>query len=134
MKPRIVAICAIVAFATCGDRAPAQFPGCAYITLFNPCPVNIEAQGDCEPIIDRQEACKGCEPGAAAWWVVNDRRDGDGEVKVTIRVTLWDAVLGTSAFTDQMLTLAAGERRKLGCLLYVPQTRYTWDLVDCHSL
>ena len=134
MKPRSAVIFAIVAFATCGDRAPAQFPGCAYITLFNPCPVNIEAQGDCEPIIDRQEACKGCEPGAAAWWVVNDRRDGDGEVKVTIRVTLWDAVLGTSTFTDQMLTLAAGERRKLGCLLYVPHTLYTWDLVDCRPL
>jgi hypothetical protein len=131
MKPRSAVIFAIVAFATCGDRAPAQFPGCAYITLFNPCPVNIEAQGDCEPIIDRQEACKGCEPGAAAWWVVNDRRDGDGEVKVTIRVTLWDAVRGTSTFTDEMLTLAAGERRKLGCSLPTGQTRYTWSVEDC---
>jgi hypothetical protein len=131
MKPRSAVIFAIVAFATCGDRAPAQFPGCAYIVVFNPCPIDIEAQGDCEPIIDRQEACKGCEPGAAAWWVVNDRRDGDGEVKVTIRVTLWDTVLGTSTFTDQMLTLAAGERRKLGCSLPTGQTRYTWSVEDC---
>ena len=131
MKPRNAVIFAIVAFATCGDRAPAQFPGCAYIELFNPCPVKLEAKEDCEPIIDPEEACKGCEPGAAAWWVVNDRRDGDGEVKVTIRVTLWDAVLGTSTFTDQMLTLAAGERRKLGCSLPTGQTRYTWSVEDC---
>ena len=131
MKPRIAAICAIVAFATCGDRAPAQFPGCAYIELFNPCPLNIEAQGDCEPIIDPQEACKDCEPGAAAWWVVNDRRDGDGKVKVTIRVTLWDVVLGNSTFTDQVLTLAAGERRKLGCSLPTAQMRYIWSVEDC---
>ena len=131
MKPRSAVICAIVAFATCGDRAPGQFPGCAYIVLFNPCPVNIEAEEDCEPIIDPQEACQGCQPGAAAWWVVNHRRDGDGEVKVTIRVTLWDVVLGNSTFTDQVLTLAAGERRKLGCSLPTAQTRYTWSVEDC---
>jgi len=85
MKPRIAAICAIVAFATCGDRAPAQFPDCAYITLFNPCPVSSETRGDCEPIIDPQVACQDCPPGAGAWWVVNNRKDG--EAKVTIRVT-----------------------------------------------
>ena len=131
MKPRSAVIFAIVAFATCGDRAPAQFPGCAYIVLFNPCPIDIQAQGDCEPIIDRQEACKGCERGAAAWWVVNDRRDGDGEVKVTIRVTLWDARLGTSTFTDQALTLAPGETRPLGCSLPAPQPQYTWSIEEC---
>jgi hypothetical protein len=129
MKPRIAAICAIAVFATCGDRAPAQFPGCAYISLFNPCPVSSKAQGDCEPIIDPQEACEGCQSGEAAWWVVNDRRDG--EVKVTIRVTLWDVVLGTSTFTDQLLTLAAGERRKLGCSSPTAQRRYTWSVEDC---
>src|SRR5947209_1766041 len=75
MKPRIAAICAIVAFATCGDRAPAQFPDCAYITLFNPCPVSSETRGDCEPIIDPQVACQDCPPGAGAWWVVNNRKD-----------------------------------------------------------
>ena len=57
MKPRSAVIFAIVAFATCGDRAPAQFPGCAYIVLFNPCPIDIEAQGDCEPSsIDKKRA------------------------------------------------------------------------------
>jgi hypothetical protein len=130
MKPRGAAICAIVAFATCGGRASAQFPGCAYIELFNPCPVSSETQGDCKPIIDPQEACQDCQSGAAAWWVVNDHRDG-GEAKVTIRVTVWDVVLGTSTFTEQVLTLAAGERRKLGCSLPAGQTRYTWSVEDC---
>ena len=129
MKPRIAAICAIVAFATCGDRAPAQFPDCAYITLFNPCPVSSETRGDCEPIIDPQVACQDCPPGAGAWWVVNNRKDG--EAKVTIRVTLWDRVLGTSTFTDQALTLAPGETRPLGCSLPAPQPHYTWSVQDC---
>jgi hypothetical protein len=129
MKPRIAAICAIVAFATCGDRAPAQFPDCAYITLFNPCPVSSETRGDCEPIIDPQVACQDCPPGAGAWWVVNNRKDG--EAKVTIRVTLWDRALGTSTFTDQALTLAPGETRPLGCSLPAPQPHYTWSIEDC---
>src|SRR5215472_12822066 len=129
MKPRIAAICAIVVFAACGGRAPAQFPDCAYIVLFNPCPPSSEAQGGCEPIIDPQEACQGCQPGAAAWWVVNNRRDG--EVTVTIRTTLWDVVPGNRTFTDQVLTLAADERRKLGCSLPGPQPRYTWSVEDC---
>ena len=126
MKPRITAICAIVTFATCGDRAPAQFPDCAYITLFNPCPVSSETRGDCEPIIDPQVACQDCPPGAGAWWVVNNRKDG--EAKVTIRVTLWDRALGTSTFTDQALTLALGETRPLGCSLPAPQPHYTWSI------
>jgi len=129
MKPRIAAICAIVAFATCGDRAPAQFPDCAYITLFNPCPVSSETRGDCEPIIDPQVACQDCPPGAGAWWVVNNRKDG--EAKVTIRVTLWDRALGTSTFTDQALTLALGETRPLGCSLPAPQPHYTWSIEEC---
>src|SRR5206468_9980958 len=132
IKPRIAAICAIVAFATCGGRAPAQFRRCAYITLFGPCPLSIEAQGECEPSIDPQEACQGCPPGAQAFYVENGRIDG--QVEVTIRVTLWDAVPGTSTFTDRVLTLAPGEWRKLGCSLPAPQTRYTWDLVDCQPL
>jgi len=129
MKPRIAAICAIVAFATCGDRAPAQFPDCAYFTLFNPCPVSSETRGDCEPIIDPQVACQDCPPGAGAWWVVNNRKDG--EAKVTIRVTLWDRALGTSTFTDQALTLAPGEKRPLGCSLPAPQPQYGWNVQDC---
>ena len=111
MKPRIAAICAVVAFATCGGRAPAQFPGCAHIS--------IEAQGEC---------------GAAQEvYVVNDRTDG--QVTVTIHVTvLEDQLPGTITSLNNVLTLAAGERQKLGCLVYPPQTRTTWDLVDCHSL
>ena len=112
MKPRIAAICAIVAFATCGDRAPAQFPGCAHLS--------IEIQAE-------------CQPEAREWYVVNDRTDG--QVEVTIRATLLiDRLPGTTTSMDQVLTLAAGERRELGCLVYPPQTRTTWDLVDCHSL
>ena len=129
MKPRIAAICAIVTFATCGDRAPAQFPDCADITLFNPCPVSSETRGDCTPIIDPQIACQDCPPGAGAWWVVNNRKDG--EAKVTIRVALWDRVLGTNTFTDQALTLAPGERRSLGCSVPGSQTQYTWSIEDC---
>ena len=112
MTPRIAAICAIVAFATCGGRAPAQFPDCAHIS--------IEGQGgECQT--------------AQQVYVVNDR--ADGQVEVTIRATLLiDRLPGTTTSMDQVLTLAAGERRKLGCLVYPPQTRTTWDLVDCHSL
>ena len=110
MKPRIAAICTIVVFATCGGRALAQFPGCAHIS--------IEAQGEC---------------GAAQEvYVVNDRTDG--QVTVTIHVALLDQLSGTTTSMDPVLTLAAGERRELGCLVYPPQTRTTWDLVDCHSL
>jgi len=120
MKPRIAAICAVVAFAICGGRAPAQFPGCAYIVLLNPCPISTKAQGDREPIIDPQEACHDCPKGAQAWHVENARTDG--QVKVTIRVELWNVPPGNRTFTDQVLTLAPGERRKLGCTLPAPQT------------
>ena len=71
-------------------------------------------------------------PNSPTGVLVNDR--ADGQVEVTIHVTLLDAVSGTTTSMDQALTLAAGERRKLGCLVYPPQTRTTWDLVDCHSL
>ena len=111
VKPRIAAICAIVAFATCGGRAPAQFPDCAHTIM--------EAQG-------------ACEQGAQEVYVVNDRTDG--QVQVTIRVTLWDDVPGTTTYTDQVLTLAAGEQRKLGCSLFAPLPRYTWTLVGCQPL
>ena len=111
MKLRIAAICAIVAFATYGDRAPAQFPGCAHLS--------IEIQAE-------------CQPEAREWYVVNDRTDG--QVEVTIHVTLLDVVSGVSTSTDQVLTLAAGERRKLGCVLTVTQTRYNWTLVGCQPL
>src|SRR5205814_8440063 len=109
MKPIFAAICAIVAFATCIDRAPSQSPDCAYITLFNPCPVSSETPGDCEPIIDPQVACQDCPPAAGAWWVVNNRTDG--EAKVTIRVTLCDRALGTSTYPHQPHTLAPGATR-----------------------
>ena len=109
MKPIIAAICTIVVFATCGGRALAQFPGCAHIS--------IEAQGEC---------------GAAQEvYVVNDRTDG--QVTVTIHVTMVDAS-GTTTSLNNVLTLAAGERQKLGCLLFAPGTQYTWDLVDCQPL
>ena len=73
-------------------------------------------------------------------YVVNDRTDGQGEV--TIRVTLWNAVPGelpgiierNKTFTDQVLTLAPGERRKLGCHLPASQMRYTWSVEDCQPL
>jgi hypothetical protein len=67
MKPRIAAICAIVAFATCGGRAPAQFPECAHTIM--------EAQG-------------ACEQGAQEVYVVNDRINE--QVQVTIRVAMVD--------------------------------------------
>jgi hypothetical protein len=125
-KTRIAAICAIVAFATCGGRAPAQFPGCAYILVTQPCPFSIKAQGDCQssiPSIDPQEACQGCPQGAQAFYVVSNRKDG--QVKVTILFELWGGVVpGNRTFTDQVLTLAPGERRKLGCTLPPPQTGY----------
>src|SRR6266436_5053042 len=97
MTPRIAAICAIVALATCGSRAPAQFPGCAHLS--------IEAQGEC---------------GAAQEvYVVNDRTDG--QVQVTIHVAMLDTPLpGTTTSLNNVLTLAAGERQKLGCLLFAP--------------
>src|SRR5207249_11281701 len=98
MKPRIAAICAIVAFATCGGRSPAQFPDCAHIS--------IEAQGACE--------------AAQEVYLVNDRTNGP--VMVTIRVALVDAVADSTTSTDQVLTLASAERRKQGCLLVATQT------------
>ena len=110
MKPRIAAICAIVAFATCGGRAPAQFPDCAHTIM--------EAQG-------------ACEQGAQEVYVVNDRTNG--QVQVTIRAAFVSA-FGTTTSTDQVLTLAAGERQKLGCSLFAPMPRYTWTLVDCQPL
>ena len=112
MKPRIAAICAVVAFATCGGRAPAQFPDCAHTIM--------EAQG-------------ACEQGAQEVYVVNDRTDG--QVEVTIHITLLvDVLPGVFTSTDQVLTLAAGERRKLGCSLFAPLPRYTWTLVGCQPL
>jgi hypothetical protein len=112
MTPRIAAICAIVAFATCAGRAPAQFPGCAHIST--------EAQGE-------------CQAGNFEVYIVNDRTDG--QVTVTIRVVVLDDQLpGVTTSVNNVLTLAAGERQKLGCLLFAPQTRYTWDLVDCEPL
>ena len=111
MKPRIAAIYAVVAFATRGGRALAQFPDCAH--------TSTEGQAE-------------CQPAAQAVYVVNDRTDG--QVTVTIHVALLDQLSGTTTSMDPVLTLAAGERRELGCLVYPPQTRTTWDLVDCHSL
>jgi hypothetical protein len=111
MNPRIAAICAIVAFAICGGRAPAQFPDCAHIST--------EAQGE-------------CEAGNFEVYIVNDRTNG--QVTVTIQVAVLDAVPGVTTSVDQVLTLAPGERRKLGCLLFAPQTRYTWTLVGCQPL
>ncbi len=111
MKPRIAAICAIVAFAICGGRASAQFPDCAHIS--------IEAQGQ-------------CEAGNFEVYIVNDRTDG--QVTVTIHSALLDFPPGVTTSSDWALTLAAGERQKLGCLLFAPQPRYTWDLVDCQPL
>jgi predicted small lipoprotein YifL len=112
MKPRIAAICAIVAFATCGGRAPAQFPDCAHIS-------NEGQGGECQ--------------AAQEVYIVNDRIDG--QVTVTIHVAMLDTPLpGFITSTDRVLTLEAGERQKLGCLLFAPQARYTWDLVDCQPL
>ena len=110
MKPRIAAICAIVAFATYVGSAPAQFPDCAHTIM--------EAQG-------------ACEQGAQEVYVVNDRTDG--QVQVTIRAAFVSA-FGTTTSMDQVLTLAAGEQRKLGCSLFAPMPRYTWTLVDCQPL
>jgi hypothetical protein len=112
MKPRIAAICAIVAFATCGGRVPAQFPDCAH--------TSTEGQAE-------------CQPAAQAVYVVNDRTDG--QVEVTIHVALLDSPLpGTTTSMDPVLTLAPGERRELGCLVYPPQPRTTWTLIDCRPL
>src|SRR5882724_2229695 len=95
MKPRIAAICAVVAFATCGGRVPAQFPDCAH--------TSTEGQAE-------------CQPAAQAVYVVNDRTDG--QVEVTIRATLLtDRLPSTTTSMDGVLTLAAGERRQLGCLV-----------------
>jgi hypothetical protein len=110
MKPRISAVCAIVAFATCGGRAQDQFPDCAHISN--------EAQGE-------------CEQGAKEVYIVNDRTDG--QIQVTIRGAFVQAS-GTTTSVDQVLTLAAGEQRKLGCSLFAPMTRYEWTLVGCQPL
>jgi len=112
MKLRIPAICTIVVFAACAGRALAQFPDCAHTST---------------------EGQAACQPAAQAVYIVNDRTDG--QVQVTIHVTMTDFPgPGITTSTDQVLTLAAGERRELGCLVYPPQTRTTWDLVDCHAL
>ena len=109
MKPGIAAICAIAGFATFGGQAWAQFPDCAHTIM--------EAQG-------------ACEQGAQEVYVVNDRTDG--QVQVTIRAAMVDIPLpGTTTSMDQVLTLAAGEQRKLGCTLFTPMPRYTWTLVGC---
>src|SRR6266513_3884483 len=92
MKPRIAAICAIVAFATCGGRAPAQFPRYAYLSVTDPCPFSVDPQAECQPSIDPQEACQDCPPGTQVFYVENFRKDGP--VTVTIRVELWDVVHG----------------------------------------
>ena len=128
MKPRIAAICAIVAFATCGGRAPAQFPRYAYLSVTDPCPFSVDPQAECQSSIDPQEACQDCPPGTQVFYVENFRKDGP--VKVTIRVELWDVVPGNSTYTDQVLTLAAGEVRKLGCS---PRTG-TWSVESCQPL
>jgi hypothetical protein len=89
-----------------------QFPDCAH--------TSTEGQAECQPT-------------AQAVYVVNDR--SDGQVEVTIRAAMILASLpGTTTSMDQVLTLAAGERRELGCLIYPPQTRTTWDLVNCRPL
>jgi hypothetical protein len=111
MKPRIATIYAIVVFATCCGCAPAQFPDCAHIST--------EAQGE-------------CEPGNFEVYIVNDRTDG--QVEVTIHVALLDHPPWSTTSTDRVLTLAARERHKLGCLLFAPQTRCTWDLIECRPL
>ena len=111
MKPRIAAICAIVAFATCGGRALAQFSDCAHTS---------------------NEGQAKCQPGAQAVYVVNDRTDG--QVKVTLHVALLDAPPGTTTSMDQVLTLAVGERRELECLVYPPQPRTTCTLPECQPL
>jgi hypothetical protein len=111
MKRRIVAICAIVAFANCGGRALAQFPDCAHTST----------EGKAE-----------CQPTAQAVFVVNDRTEGQVEVTICATIILEQPAIYTC--TDQALTLAAGERRELGCVIYPPRTRATWDLVDCRPL
>ena len=111
MKPRIAAICAIVAFATC-EGALAQVPDCAHTST---------------------EGQAACQPTAQAVYVVNDRKDG--QVEVTIRTTwLIDRLPLATTSSEQVLTLASGERRELGCLVYPPRTRTTWDLVNCRPL
>ncbi len=123
MKPRIAAICAIVAFAPCADRASAQFPGCAYMSVTGPCPFSVDPRAECQPSIDPQEACQDCPTGAQAFYVENARTDG--QVKVTVRFELWNVVVpGNYTFTDQVLTLAPGERRKLGCTRPPTETGY----------
>ena len=112
MKLRIPAICTIVVFAACAGRALAQFPDCAHTST---------------------EGQAACQPAAQAVYIVNDRTDG--QVQVTIHVVVLDNQLpGTTTSLNNVLTLAAGERQKLGCLLFAPGTRYTWDLVDCQPL
>lgn len=60
--------------------------------------------GPCPFSVDPQEACQDCPPGAQVFYVENFRKDG--QVKVTIRVELWDVVPGNSTYTEQVLTLA----------------------------
>jgi TonB family protein len=44
------------------------------------------------------------------------------------------AMEGFRPSMDPVLTLAPGERRELGCLVYPPQPRTTWTLIDCRPL
>jgi hypothetical protein len=105
MTPRIAAICAIVAFATCGGRALAQFPDCAHIST--------EAQGECAP--------------AQEVYLVNDHTDG--QVTVTIHVAMIDTPsVGTITSTDRVLTLAAGERQSSG-VFFSPRRRDTHGIL-----
>ena len=111
MKPRIAAICTIVAFASCGGRALAQFPDCAH--------TSTEGQAE-------------CQPAAQAVYVVNARTNG--QVEITIRATLLiDRLPGTTTSMDQVLTLTAGEVRKLGCSLPA-RPHYTWSVESCQPL
>ena len=109
MKSRIVAICAIVAFATCGGRALAQFPDCAH--------TSSEAQAGV-PARQHKQVLR----------CVNDRTDG--QVEVTIHVALLDSPLpGTTTSMDPVLTLAPGEKRELGCARLPPAAANHMDLL-----
>ena len=111
MKPRLAAICALGVLATCGGPTLAQSPDCAHISN----------EGEAE-----------CQPTGQTAYVVSDRTDG--KIEVTIQAALLDYPPGTTTTTNQVLTLTPNERRKLGCVVYPPQTRTTWTLVSCHPL
>jgi len=99
-----------VAFAVCGDRVPTQFPDCAHTSNRTTSRVPTDStSGVCGERSQR--------------WISRS----------PMHVTLLVNVPGIFTSTDQVLTLAAGERRELECLVYPPQTRTTWDLVNCRS-